>query len=54
MIEKLLNYGDNYHIENIEKVDNKNLIYIKSKTTNCKCRKCKILSNEKHSTYRQP
>lgn len=51
MIEQLLNYGNNYHIENIETKENRNLIYIKSKTENCKCPKCKILSDKKHSTY---
>lgn len=51
MIEKILNYGDNYSIENIENIDNKNLIYIKSKTESCKCPKCKEISTNKHSTY---
>lgn len=51
MINKLLNYGDNYNIEDIKKEDNKNIIYLKSKNTSCKCPKCNIMSNEVHSTY---
>lgn len=51
MIEKILNYGDNYRIENIEKKENKNYIYIKSKTSECKCPVCGTNSNAKHSTY---
>lgn len=34
MIEKLLKYGDKYHIEEIKSENNKNLVYIKSKTLN--------------------
>lgn len=51
MINKLLNYGDNFNIENVEKIDNKNIIYLKSNTTSCKCPKCNIVSEKKHSTY---
>lgn len=51
MIEQVLNYGENYHIEDIKIEDNKNLVYIKSKAENCKCPKCKKISNQKHSTY---
>lgn len=51
MINKLLNYGDNYNIEDIKKENNKNIIYLKSKTTSCKCPKCNIISSKMHSTY---
>lgn len=51
MTEKLLNYGVNYHIDDIETKNNKNYIYIKSKAKECKCPKCKIISSQKHSTY---
>lgn len=51
MIEQLLNYGDNYQIKDIKVEENKNLIYIKSRAENCKCPKCKDISNKKHSTY---
>ena len=51
MIEKLLKYGDKYHIEEIKSENNKNLVYIKSKTKECKCPNCKKISNQKHSTY---
>lgn len=53
MIEKILNYGENFHIEDIKKEDNKNVIYIKSNTSSCKCPKCKEISTEKHSTYKR-
>lgn len=53
MIEKVLNYGEDFHIEDIKKEDNKNVIYIKSNTSSCKCPKCKEISTEKHSTYKR-
>lgn len=53
MIDKLLNYGDNYNIVNIIKESTKNLIFLKSKTTCCRCPKCNIISNEIHSTYKR-
>jgi len=53
VIEKILNYGENFCIEDIKKKDNKNIIYIKSNTSNCKCPKCKKISSKKHSTYKR-
>ena len=53
MIEKILNYGEDFHIEDIKKEGNKNVIYIKSNTSSCKCPKCKEISTEKHSTYKR-
>ena len=53
VIEKILNYGENFYIEDIIKKDNQNIIYIKSNTLNCRCPKCKKLSNAKHSTYKR-
>ena len=53
MIEKILGYGENFCIKNIEKIGDKNIIYIKSNTENCKCPKCKKISNTKHSTYKR-
>lgn len=51
MINKLLNFGEDYPIINIEQKNNKIIIHIKSKKEHCKCPNCSIESYEYHATY---
>ena len=51
VINKLLNFGEDYPIINIEQKNNKIIIHIKSKKEHCKCPNCSIESYEYHATY---
>lgn len=51
MIERVLNYGDDYQIYDVQKSNSKIIINMKSKLKKCKCPKCNMVSDEIHSTY---
>ena len=50
MLDKLL-FGENYPIYNVEEIDNKVILYIKSKLHQCECPYCHQISDSYHSTY---
>lgn len=50
MLDKLL-FGENYPIYNVEEINNKIILYIKSKIHRCECPHCHQVSNAYHSTY---
>lgn len=50
MLDKLL-FGENYPIYNVEEINNKIILYIKSKLHQCECPHCHQVSNTYHSTY---
>ena len=50
MLDKLL-FGENYLIYNVEEINNKIILYIKSKLHQCECPHCHQVSNTYHSTY---
>ena len=51
MLNSCMMFGNNYPIIKNEIIDNKNILYIKSNVTSCKCPECKQESNKYHSTY---
>lgn len=51
MLTNCIMFGDNYPIIKSEIIDNKNILYIKSKITSCKCPECNQVSDKYHSTY---
>ena len=51
MINKLLNFGEDYPVTNTEEKNNMIIIHIKSKTDHGKCPNCGIESYEYHATY---
>lgn len=52
MLDKLL-FGESYPIYKIEEINNKIVLYIKSKIHECKCPHCNQISNSYHSTYKR-
>ena len=51
MLNNCILFGDNYPIIKNEIINNKNIISIKSKITDCRCPNCGMLSCNYHSTY---
>ena len=51
MLNSCIMFGNNYPIIKNEIIDSKNILYIKSKVTSCKCPNCNKESNKYHSTY---
>lgn len=51
VINKLLNFGEDYPVTNTEEKNNMIIIHIKSKTDHGKCPNCGIESYEYHATY---
>ena len=51
MLNSCMMFRNNYPIIKNEIIDNKNILYIKSNVTSCKCPECKQESNKYHSTY---
>lgn len=51
MLNSCILFGENYPVLKNEIINNKNIIYIKSKLKNCKCPNCGVISNDYHATY---
>lgn len=51
MLNSCILFGEDYPVVKNEIVNNKNILYIKSKLNSCKCPNCGMISNDYHATY---
>lgn len=51
MLNSCILFGENYSVIKNEIINNKNILYIKSKVNSCKCPNCGMISNDYHATY---